>query len=155
MQLVMSGNRTGTLIGILSLGAIALMSCIGIMSFWTMAQPGPLRPNISVKLAGYTNSVEGSKVAVFDVTNLGPASVFVYNPMVVGMTYTGSNFPNWHKLLKSREATRFTITVPTNQSSWKVGFEADPNVAFLRRHPLFMTRRLPFPIYSETVTNGK
>lgn len=149
----MSGSRTGTLVGILSLGAIALMSCIGIMSFWTMAQPAPLRPNVSVKLAGYTNDVGGSKLAVFDVTNPGPAAVFVYNPAIAGVTYNSSNLPNWHKLLKGRESARFTITVPTNQASWKVGFQADPSVTFLKRRPLFMARHMPFSIYSETVTN--
>jgi hypothetical protein len=150
----MSGTRTGTLVGILSLGAIALMSCIGIMSFWTMAQPAQLRPNVSVTLAGYTNNAEGSRLAIFNVTNPGPASVFLYNPAVVGMVYASSNFPTWHKLLKGRDTARFVIAVPTNQASWKVGFEADPNVTFIRRHRLFMARHLPFSIYSEIVTNG-
>lgn len=151
----MSGTRTGTLVGILSLGAIALMSCIGIMSFWTMAQPAQLRPNVSVTLTGYTNGAEGSRLAIFNVTNPGPASVFIYNPTIVGAVCASSNFPNWHKLLKSRETARFTISVPTNLVSWKVGFAADPNVTFLRRHPLFMARHLPFSVYSEVVTNGK
>jgi len=141
------------LIGILSLGAIALMSCIGIMSFWTMVQPGPLRPNVSITLAGYTNDVEGSTLAVFNITNPGPASVFVYNPTVLGTVYPASNSLHWHKLLKSREFAQFTMTTPTNHASWKVGFTADPNVTLLRHHPLFMARHLPFSVYSEMVTN--
>ena len=44
--------------------------------------PGPTRPNLSIKLMGWTNNPAGVQVGVISVSNQGAAKIFAYAPHI-------------------------------------------------------------------------
>lgn len=134
---------------------------------WVAFQPSPGRPNVSIKLLGYTNTndTSGIRLAMIAVTNLSPSKIVIYLPRILipsradprGFAYYDSHDrTQWHSELGASESGSFTIPPPTNQSMWKLSFYVynDFGVAqVLKRLPV--GRRMPYEIESEWIGSEK
>lgn len=132
---------------------------------WVAFQPSPGRPNVSIKLLGYTNDTSGIRLAMIAVTNLSDSKIVVYLPRILipsptdarGFAYYDSyDRTQWHSELGAGEFGSFTIPPPTNQSLWKLSFYVynDFGVAqVLKRLPV--GRRMPYEIESEWIGSEK
>jgi hypothetical protein len=126
---------------------VFLAVCVGLA--WVIFQRTPGRPNVSISLLGYTNEPSGTRLGVFAVTNLGPATVYLYAPLTVGAVYTRSNWPTWHVMLSSDAGSRFTIPAPSNEEMWIVSLRANPDIGAVRHIIHIVARtaeRMPYSI---------
>ena len=94
---------------------------------WVAFLPRPGRPNVSIKLLGYTNDSSGTPRAMIAVTNLSSFTNFVYLPTIAikgptepdGFTnyfQGGTNlWREFHSKLGAGRSGNFTIPPPTIQ----------------------------------------
>src|SRR3989442_1157264 len=137
---------------------------------WVAFMPRHGRPNVSVKLFGYTNDSSGAQLAMIAVTNLSPFTVLVYLPTIQiqapaepgGFTnYFEGNTNQWrrfHAKLGSGESSNFTILPPppTYQSPWRLSFYAytDFGAAQVVKR-IVAGRRMPFQIEGDWIEREK
>ena len=132
---------------------------------WVAFQPPPGRPNVSIKLLGYTNDTSGIRLAVIAVSNLSPSKIVVYMPRVLipsptdprGFAYYDSHDrTQWHSELGAGKSGSFTIPPPTNQSLWKLSFYVYNDFGVTQVLKRFTAgRRMPFEIESEGIGSEK
>lgn len=142
------------------IGLVTLFILIAGFGF-IMNLPPPARPNISIRLLGYTNDATGARLASFIISNQGPATAYLYNvhrllqldPQIpIDSSTPGAR---WHAMLDDGEAVPFTIPPPTNDSPWQLRLSADPDVGLLRdlHHLVNRTaRRMPYSTAGDWIT---
>lgn len=132
---------------------------------WVALQPPPGRPNVSIKLLGYTNDTSGIRLAMIAVTNQSDSKIVVYMPRILipspadprGFAYYDShNLTQWHSELGAGESGSFTIPQPTNQSLWKLSFYVYNDFGVPQILKRFAAgRRMPYEIASEWIGSDK
>jgi hypothetical protein len=116
--------------------------------------PGPSRPSVSI--VGYTNTLQGVRLSVISLRNLGPTHVFAYVPCVElaapaepeGLASYGKA-GNWYSSIEAAGTAELTVAVPTNGAPWRLSLFVynDFGVAQSIRR-LLHGRLMPFDIRS-------
>jgi hypothetical protein len=157
--------RTPRIKVVLSILALILVACLA----WVAFLPRPGRPNVSIKLLGYTNDSSGTRLAMVAVTNLSTFTIFVYRPTVAIKAPTEpSGFTNYfqggtnqwgrfHSELGGGMSGNFTIPTPTIQSPWRLSFLAysDLGAAQVIKRLVTGRRHMPFEIQGDWVESEK
>lgn len=105
---------------------------------WVILRPPPPRPNLTVRLSGYTNDVSGTRFAVFAVSNRSSDAVLRLSHYRIqiptqnrwtdvsedGLSSGGSALP-------AGGVETITIPAATNLS-WRVSFSFSPDVGVVR-----------------------
>ena len=138
---------------------VALLAWIAWANFQLKFQPRE-RPEISFKLLGYTNDADGTKLAMFTITNLGASKIFVYQPKGVTEPRSAiafSKYIQWHSTLRSGASANFAILPPTNQSQWKgaVYVENDLGASQVLQRLMGSARYMPWEIQSDWIESEK
>ena len=140
------------------LGVIAA-TCFAVFALL----PGPTRPDISIKLVGFTNNLAGVRVGVISVTNLGTARIFTYAPCIEvhaptdpgGIACYG-NTGHWGSILGGGASGSFSIPVPPDHASWRLTLLVYNDLGatqMIRR--LFKGRRMPFDVQTGWIQSDK
>ena len=160
----MDKSKIRIMLRIVGIGVVTLLTAL-LVFVVSQPPPSPLsRDNVSLTLVGYTNGNDPKTLlAVFVVTNLSASVILVRQPMVEDVAYDGSNWPRWRAMLESGASTNFTVPVPTNLPSWRLGLYADPDVGaaraivrVVRAFPFGPpARRHPYAIHSDLIETEK
>ena len=163
---IMHLSKTRIGLRFLGLAFIALLTWVA----WGLSQPPLERPNVSVKLLGYTNDVSGNRLAMITVTNLSDSTIFVYMPIIEipdpterwGYAWadgqTHGSLTSWHSMLNRDASGNLTIPPPTNQSPWRISFFVYNDVGMRQVAKRLITgeaRRHPYGIKSDWFDSGK
>ena len=112
------------IIGVLTIIAL-LVACVLVVF---TRQTKPLA--VAVAFAGYTNDMNGARVAVFTITNEGPRRIRRWDRYRIETQeqarlsppiYTGQNV-----ILSPGQSEEFRIPTPTNHQLWRVVFSCSP-----------------------------
>ena len=138
---------------------------------WVVSQPLPARPDVSIKLLGYTNDSTCNRLAMITVTNLGNSTIFIYLPTIqiqapsepLGFTnYFLGNTNQWarfHTKLGKNESGNFAIPPPasTLQSPWRLSFNVNTDLGVLRavKNILGGERLMPFQVQGDWLESEK
>jgi hypothetical protein len=136
---------------------------------WVAFLPRSERPNVSIKLLGYTNDSSGTRLAMVAVTNLSPFTILVYRPTIAikaptaprGFTYYfegGTNqWRRFHSQLGGGMSGNFTIPSPTIQSPWRLSFLAYSDLGAAQVIKRFVTGRryMPYEIQGDWIESEK
>ncbi len=131
--------------------------------------PRHARPNVSIKLLGYTNYSAGSRLAMITVTNLSAFTIYVYQPIIEieapteprGFTnYFPGNTNQWrqfHSELDSGMSGNLTIQPPPIQSPWRLSFYVYSDLGAVQVIKRFVTGRryMPFRIRGDWIEGEK
>ena len=108
-----------------------LLAIIG----WIARQPHVPMPRVSIRLVGYTNTAHSGRLAVFALTNAGPATanhrssfgVYVQNIDGQRVKVGSGQFPGGRTKLRPGTSEFWSVVPPTNQLPWQVSlsFSAD------------------------------
>jgi hypothetical protein len=141
-----------------------LVAVIIVTCFATIALlPGPTRPNLSIKLVGWTNNPAGVQVGVISVSNPGTARIFTYAPRIEvraptepgGIACYGQT-GYWGSILGGGASGTFAIPVPTNHASWRLTlFVYNDLGAAQSIRRVFKGRRMPFDVQSDWIQSNK
>ena len=142
---------------------IIVVTLLTALLLFVVSQP-PLSPlsrhHVSLALVGYTNGNDPrTLLAVFAITNLSTSVILVRQPMIESVVYDSSTWPRWRAMLESGASASFTVPVPTNLPSWRLGLYADPDVGatraivrVVRAFPFGVpARRHPYAIHSDLI----
>ena len=144
---------------------IAILICV--YGVWVASRlSGP--PKVSITLLGYTNDMtSGITSATFAVSNLNPSAVFVYMPSIEmpapgkpgGLEFDSlAHGLRWRSVIKAGNSTVFTCPVPTNQTSWRVSFNASletgPVWVFKDMVNLALTKIYITPVFNKHMPYG-
>jgi len=150
---------------ILSVFALILVAFMA----WVAFLPRSGRPDVSIKLLGYTNDSSGTPLAVVAVTNLSTFSILVYRPTIAikapteprGFTYYFQGGTNqWGRFqseLGGGMSGNFTIPPPRIQSPWRLSFLAysDLGAAQVIKRLVTGRRYMPFEIQGDWIESEK
>ena len=153
----------------LALGLVLFLVLL-MMAFFVVAALGPAagrRPDVAVRVIGYTNEISGERLAIFEVTNRSGRMIFAYLPTVqVKAASAQTGFTNYfhggtnqwrrlHSKIRGGESAQFKILAPpfTNGSPWRVMLNvyADFDVVQRLRRFVLGRRSHPFQIESEWI----
>jgi hypothetical protein len=104
---------------------------------WAILRPRPPRPNVTVRLSGYTNDIGGARLAVFAVSNSGSDAVLLrshYRIQIPVSNRWADVSENWlvsGSVLPAGGVDVVTIPTVTNLS-WRVSFLFNTDVGVLR-----------------------
>jgi len=147
---------------------ILALSLVAVLA-WVAFLPRHGRPNVSIKLLGYTNDLAGARLAMMSVTNLSAFSILVYLPTIQiraptepsGFTnYLQGNTNQWrqfHSELGSGNSGNFTIPAPTIRAPWRLSFYvySDLGTAQIFKRLLRGRRDMPFEMAGDWIDNEK
>ena len=131
-------------------------------------QPRHGRPDVSVRLLGYTNDSSGTRRAMITLTNLSKFTIFAYEPNIeiLSPTEPGGVANYWpgynqsqqlHSKLDEGAFVNFTIIPPTNQSPWRLSFLVYTDFGAVQVVKNFMRggRYMPFQIEGDWFDSKK
>jgi|ERR1043166_4015579 hypothetical protein len=147
-----------------ALGLILVASLAGVAFV-----PRHGRPDVSIKLLGYTNDSAGSRLAMITVTNLSAFAIYVYQPIIQIETPTAPRgFTNYfqgstnqwrqfHSELNRGMSGNLTIQPPPIQSPWRLSFYAYSDLGAAQVIKRFVTGRryMPFQIQGDWIKAEK
>ena len=156
----MPTTKTRIVLRIFGILFVTFLAWVTWANFQLKFQPRE-RPNISFKLLGYTNDTDGTRLAMFTITNLSVSKIFVYLP--IGIADPESAIPfnkymQWHSTLRSGASARFAIPPPTNQSQWRGAVYVYNDLGasqVLQRLMTGSARYMPWEIQSDWIDSDK
>jgi hypothetical protein len=151
--------KTRIVLGFLVVIALAFFT-------WVSFQPRHGRPNVSIKLLGYTNDTSGTRVAMIAVTNLSAFTIFIYRPNIeisapsepgAVTHYWAGRSTQWYSKLGRGAFGNFTIPPPTNQSPWRLSFlvYTDLGTVQVIKNLMRGGRYMPFQIEGNWIDSQK
>ena len=153
----------------LKIGPRILALSLGAMLAWVILLPRHGRPDLSIRLLGYTNDLAGARLAMMSVTNLSAFTILVYLPTIQIMApteprgftnYLQGNTNQWrqfHAELGSGRSGNFTIPTPAIHAPWRLSFYVytDLGTAQVLKRLLHGRRAMPFEMEGDWIDNEK